>query len=200
MRNRTVPDTFVEDSVSIRAVKRSYAVAARILRKEAPEPSQIYEIATGKKAGNKEAAKRAFTRMAIAAADAIANAVTMLDSLIVIGGGLSGASELIIPIIVDEMNGSFERLSGERHERLVQRVFDLDSPSQREEFLRGEVTTVRVPGSGREITYDPLKRTTVGITRLGTSEAIALGAYAFAIKEMDKDKKGKRHSRKTTPS
>ena len=200
MRNRTVSDTFVEDSVSIRAVKRTYAVAARILRKEAPEPAQIFKIAVGRKPGNKEAAKKAFTRMAVAAADAIANSVTMLDSLVVIGGGLSGASEIIIPVIVDEMNGSFERLSGERHDRLVQRVFALDDAASREEFLRGEVTTVKVPRSGREITYDPLKRTAVGVTRMGTSEAIAMGAYAFAIHELDKEKKKKRHSRKATPN
>jgi hypothetical protein len=32
--------------------------------------------------------------------------------------------------------------------------------------------------------YDPLPRTVIGITRLGTSNAMAAGAYAFALKQL----------------
>jgi glucokinase len=32
--------------------------------------------------------------------------------------------------------------------------------------------------------YDPLPRTAIGITRLGTSEAVAIGAYAFALRQL----------------
>jgi glucokinase len=42
-----------------------------------------------------------------------------------------------------------------------------------------------VPGSGRKVAYDPLKRVGVGLSRLGTSRAVALGAYAFALAELD---------------
>ena len=33
--------------------------------------------------------------------------------------------------------------------------------------------------------YDPLQRVGVGISRLGTSEAVAIGAYAFALRKLD---------------
>jgi glucokinase len=32
--------------------------------------------------------------------------------------------------------------------------------------------------------YDPLQRLGVGMSRLGTSEAVAIGAYAFALKSL----------------
>lgn len=44
---------------------------------------------------------------------------------------------------------------------------------------------IGVPGSLRKICYDPLPRLGVGISRLGTSEAVAIGAYAFALKKLD---------------
>ena len=43
-----------------------------------------------------------------------------------------------------------------------------------------------MPGSGRKVAYDPLKRIGVGLSRLGTSRAVAIGAYAFALAELDR--------------
>ncbi|HPV55575.1 MAG TPA: ROK family protein, partial [Tenuifilaceae bacterium] len=39
----------------------------------------------------------------------------------------------------------------------------------------------------REVDYDPLKRFGVGLSRLGTSHAVAVGAYAFALKKLDEN-------------
>jgi glucokinase len=36
----------------------------------------------------------------------------------------------------------------------------------------------------RKLVYDPLQRTAVGISRLGTSEAVAIGAYAYALHQL----------------
>jgi len=33
--------------------------------------------------------------------------------------------------------------------------------------------------------HDPLPRGGIGISRLGTSDAIAIGAYAFALQKLD---------------
>jgi glucokinase len=41
--------------------------------------------------------------------------------------------------------------------------------------------------SERRVIYDPIKKTGVGITRLGTSEAVSIGAYAFALAQLDKN-------------
>jgi glucokinase len=70
--------------------------------------------------------------------------------------------------------------------RLAPLAFRIDDPAEREAFLRGELRSIEVPGSGRRILYDPMRRTAVGISRLGTSEAVAVGAYAFALRQLDR--------------
>jgi glucokinase len=67
------------------------------------------------------------------------------------------------------------------------RAFNLEDAGEREAFVKGEAREVVVPGSGRKVAYDPLKRIGVGLSRLGTSRAVALGAYAFALAELDTD-------------
>ena len=58
---------------------------------------------------------------------------------------------------------------------------DSAQSSQREAFLRGEPREIGVPYSSRRIVYDPQARTAIGISRLGTSQAVAIGACAFAL-------------------
>ncbi len=44
--------------------------------------------------------------------------------------------------------------------------------------------TMDVPGSGRQVAYDAGKRVAVGLSRLGTSRAVAVGAYALALEAL----------------
>jgi len=76
---------------------------------------------------------------------------------------------------------------GVRHplRRLVPLAFRIDDPAERDAFLRGEVRGIEVPASGGRILYDPMRRTAVGISRPGTSEVVAVGAYAFALRQLD---------------
>ena len=68
---------------------------------------------------------------------------------------------------------------------MVARAFNMEDAADRAVFLKGEARTVTVPGGTRTIQYDPLQRTAVGLSRLGTSEAVAIGAYAYAIRKLD---------------
>jgi glucokinase len=183
-RNKLDPQSNIEESVSIRAVRRVYAQEAGIAFEEAPEPREIFAIGKGEKPGPRTAAVEAFRRMGEAAGDALASAVTLVDGVVVIGGGLTGAAELFLPALVAEMNGSFETPSG-RIPRLEVKAFNLEDPAERAAFVKGAAREVVVPGSGRRVTYDPLKRIGVGLSRLGTSRATALGAYAFALTALD---------------
>jgi glucokinase len=183
-RNKLDLATNIEEAVSIRAVRRVYAERARIAFEEAPEPRDIYAIGKGEKPGNREAAVEAFRSMGEAAGDALASAITLVDGLVVIGGGLTGAAELFLPALVAEMNAPFETPSGPLM-RLEMTAFNLEDPGERARFVRGDVKEVTVPGSTRTVTYDPLERVGVGLSRLGTSRATALGAYAFALTALD---------------
>jgi len=68
--------------------------------------------------------------------------------------------------------------------RLTPRAFNFEDAAQRAEFLTGDRRVIPVPGSDRTVQYDPLQRTAIGISRLGTSEAVAIGAYAFALRRL----------------
>ena len=64
-------------------------------------------------------------------------------------------------------------------------AFNLEDDQHMNAFLRGAPRELAVPGSGRTISYDNMKRIGVGISRLGTSRAIAVGAYVFALATLD---------------
>ena len=96
------------------------------------------------------------------------------------GGGISGAYPLFLPALVDAVNGVYD--SGLH--RVCAHAHNLEDAAQREAFLQGDRREIRVPGSSRRMVYDPLPRTAIGITRLGTSEAVAIGAYAFALRQL----------------
>ena len=102
------------------------------------------------------------------------------------GGGLAGAAELFLPALVAELNGTFERLSGGNVCRAssFRRSTWRTRPNGRR-FLSGRAVEVRVPGSHRTVLYEPEKRTGVGLSRLGTSRAVGLGAYAWALRMLD---------------
>jgi len=180
LRNKRDPGINAEEGACIRAVRGVYAQCAGIPFDQAPEPKAIFDIGMGLAPGNRAAATEAFRRLGVVAGDAMAQALTLIDGLGVIGGGISGAHPLFLPALVDAVNGVYD--SGQR--RLVARAFNLEDPSQRERFLTGETRQIRVPGSARTVVYDSLARTAIGISRLGTSEAVAIGAYVFALRSL----------------
>lgn len=185
LRNKLAPTTNIEHHASIRAVRRLYASKSGIRPDDAPSPKDIFDIGMEKTKGNKEAATAAFREMGEAAGDAIANAITLIDGIVVIGGGLSGASDLFLPAIVKEMNGSYRNADGSTFRRLVAHVYNLEDQTDLKSFVKGSTRTVTVPGSTSTVTYDPEMRIGVGISKIGTSTAISIGAYAFALRSID---------------
>jgi glucokinase len=186
MRNKLISDCSVEDSVSIRGVKRVYMYEAGCCEKNCPLPEEIYKIGIGQEKGNKQAAIKAFEDLGVVAGDALANAITLIDGLIVIGGGLSGAYPLFINKIVEEMNKKYKTIDGASVDRLEVKVFNLEDDKERPGFLEGGKREIEVPFTKRKFKYDSLKRIGIGITRLGTLRAVSIGAYTYALNQLDK--------------
>lgn len=184
-RNKRHPKCFAEEGVSIRAVRGSYARIAGIDPADAPEPKEIYEIGTGKLDGHQDAALQAFAEMGEVIGDALANAMTLLDGLVVIGGGLSAAYPLFIDAILAEMNGTIESYGGDKLPRIVQQCFDLENPEHQKQFIAGQVKEILVPGTQKTIRYDAMKRLGIGRAVLDTSRAVSVGAYAYALSQLD---------------
>ena len=181
LRNKLRPEMNIEEHASIRGVRRIYAREAGIKFDDAPEPKDLFEIIKGHKKGNEKAARAAFQEMGEAVGDAIANAVTLIDGIVVIGGGLTGASEVFLPSVTKEMNGTFTKPDGTKFRRLVANVYNLEDQQELDKFLKGSKREILIPGTKRAVEYDPEARIGVGITKIGTSTAIALGAYAYAL-------------------
>ena len=184
LRNKLDPSMNAEEGACIRAVRRVYANQSGTPFDQVPEPKELFEIANGNMVGNQAAAREAFRCLGESAGDAVANAITLIDGLTVIGGGISNAWPLFLPALVDELNSTFTNPAGIKFRRLLPAAFNLEDTVQLETFLKGETRTIKVPGSDRSLAYDPLLRVGVGMSRLGTSQAIAIGAYAFALQKL----------------
>jgi glucokinase len=185
LRNKLHPEMNVEESISIRAIQRVYRESSGDSSELTPK--DIFDIANGEKAGNAEAARKAFATMGEALGDALSQLVTLIDGIVVIGGGVAGAHPFIFPAMFEEMNGSYSNFNGESYRRLVQRPFNLEDRQELEQFVKGDLKEVKVPGTDKKVQYDPLARTGVGISKLGASKAISIGAYAFALNALDKN-------------
>lgn len=174
-RNKKYPQYIVEESVSIRAVQRVY----RELSGDTSSftPKDIFDIAEGTRPGNQEAARHAFAELGEMAGDAIAQAITLIDGLVVIGGGLTGAAKYILPALLQEMNSETGMMNGSRFCRLQSKAFNLDDAAEFERFAKGEAVGISIPGSSRKVNYDPFKRIGVTISKQGASRSVALGAY-----------------------
>lgn len=187
-RNKKYPNLIAEESVSIRAVKRVYE---ELSGEDAQNitPKDIFDIAEGHKTGNKEAAIKAFEELGEMAGATIADALILIDGILVIGGGLSGAHKYIIPSIIKEMKRDVAMLNGATFPRFGSDVYNLMDIVDREAFLSNNAKKVKVPQSHRYVDYDIQKRTGIIISQIGTNQVIMYGAYAFALQELDKQKK-----------
>ena len=186
--HRDMPGIIVEEGVSVRAVKRVYGELSGD-RDHKLEPRDIFEIAEGRRPGDAEAARKAFAEMGAVAGRAISEAVTLIDGLVVIGGGITTAGKYIMPSLLKEMRSSIRTLGGDEVGRVQMRVFDLDDEREFAEFARGAQRELKIYGSERSVTFDPMKRTGVAISKMGASRAISVGAYAFALAQLDADEK-----------
>jgi glucokinase len=103
---------------------------------------------------------------------------------VVIGGGLSNAYKLFAPAMMEQINGKIETMAGVSIDRLEVKAFDLENPNQKETFLKSSPKKVRVPNSNREVEHNWQKHVAIGPTKLGTSKAVAIGAYAYALRRI----------------
>jgi glucokinase len=183
MRNRLYPQLCTDASIGREKVSRFYAEFAGIAMEEAPESATVFEIAKGVIDGDRQAALKTFSTLGEIIGDALANTSVLVDGLIVISGGLSGAHEFIMPTVMRELNSTINHLDGVQFQRIAQRAFYLNQESELAQFIKGNPQTLQIPFSSGTVTYDAMPRIGVGISQLGANQAIALGAYVFATSD-----------------
>lgn len=176
-------DWNAEESVSTRAIQRVYAIEAGLLFSNEIMPHDIADIALGKKKGNKDAAIIAFKIFGEALGSSIANILTLIDGIVVLGGGITAAWDLFSKDMFYEINRNYTHFEGQKTERLSFKVFDLEDVDTFKTFALGDVKKVKT-FSGKEYEFDTLARTGVGISKLGASTAIWLGAYNYGLQQL----------------
>jgi len=187
MRNSLMQDSFAEESISARAISIEYNNScAEQWRNSQLTPLDVYHIAKGKKQGDPKAAKESFRKLGYALGSVLADVITLFDAPVVIGGGIANGWDLFFPEMLLQLNSSIADRNGKTIPRLVMKVFNLEQPDQFVDFVKGDLTHIKVPFSDRTVAYDPQKRSGVGISHLGASKSVALGAYAFALNELEK--------------
>ena len=85
--------------------------------------------------------------------------------------------------IVKTMNEKYTTLNGEKLDRMEVIAFNLEDNLNA--FLQDTSTMINVPFSDEKVNYDPIKKIGVGVSRLGTSKAVSVGAYLFALDKLD---------------
>ncbi len=186
LRHKFDQDIICEDGVAVRAIKRVYADASG--SDEVLEPKDIFDIAEGTRSGDKAAAIKAFETMGEVAGSAMATAVSLLDGVIVIGGGITAAKKYIIPALLREMRSTIKTLSGDSVALVQPKVYNLDDEAEFAQYAIGQPRPIKVYGSDFYVNYDEQKRVGVAISSIGAPKAISLGAYNYALSELDKSK------------
>lgn len=175
-----------EEGISIRAARHFYSEFAGISVDKAPEPRNIFAIGKGIDSGNQEAAIKAYEKLGRFIGDSIANMISLFDGIVIIGGGIAGAKELIIPGINKELSHGFVKLNGDLNSRLTHKVYCLNEHEESLEFYKDHGQEISIPLSNNKVIYDVEPRSAYIFSNFDTSEMISLGAYWFAAEKLKK--------------
>ncbi len=185
-QNAKYPKLIAEESVSKRGVIRVYCERSGNSDTNFT-PKDIFEIAEGKKAGDQAAAKASFEELGRVAGVSIAHALDIIDGIVVIGGGIAGASKYILPVICQVLKENLGTINGTQYRRVEMEVFNWEDNSERSRFLNWSDRCVTSPVSGRGLAYHFARRTVVALSQAGASLSIMKGAYSFALLNLDKN-------------
>ncbi|GGF24404.1 ROK family protein [Echinicola rosea] len=183
-RNLLNQKLIAEESVSIRAIINFYKDSTG--EKRDLSPKDIFDIAIGRTPGEQNIAHQAFENMAVVIGESLAHVMTLIDTPVVIGGGIAGASSLVLPKVMGHLNGLIEMDQGKKVPRVVSQVYNVDDVESWTRFITDKVYEIEVPFcAGETVWYRPEKKIPIGLSRLGTNRAIAIGAYAFSLRQLE---------------
>lgn len=184
------PELIVEEGVSQRGVLYNYYLYSKDPDAKSITNSQdLYRIARGKIAGDQEAAIKAFETFGKVAGYTIAHCVTILDGIIVLGGGLSKSHKFFMPALLKELRAEMRTRQGDRLQRVPSYIYNLEDEQEFAAFAKGQQRQIPIYGTDETITCDTQKRLGIAVSHIGTSEATTIGAYCYALHKLDEKQK-----------
>ncbi len=186
LRHGLDPDLNAEEGISIRAIVNAYVELSADPQAKEMSPHDIARVASRETAGDQGAAIAAFERFGRTLGEAIATVVTLIDGVVVLGGGISAAHRLFMPSVLEVLNGPFsERRGGPP--RLLQRVYDLTENFSSDAFFSedysGHSSREILPGMASVAVSE--RRIPIAVSSLGADRAVNLGAYAIAFERLN---------------
>ena len=133
-----------------------------------------------------KAAQESFRQLGQVTAAALVNVLNIVDGIVVIGGGLSYNSKWILPGMMEEFARPAGTFTGNLLPTLQSEVYNFEDEEQRAAFLEDKDVFVNVPHTDKKVLYQAQRKIAVCISELGASKAINLGAYNFALNQLEK--------------
>ena len=184
--NSLEPDLIAEEGVSQRAILHYYNIYSNDPAAQGYTDSlDIFRIATGEREGDRAAALKAFDTFGQVAGHTIAQCVTVLDGIIVLGGGLSKSHTLFMPALLRELRAQMHTRTGQTLPRVPSYVYNLENEAEFDDFVKGEQRAIPIYGTSETILCDTQKRLGVVTSHIGTSVATTIGAYCYALHQLD---------------
>jgi len=184
MSNLYKPHYNIEESVSSRAIQFVYSENAKIKNDPKLMPKDIFEIALGKIKGNKQAAVHSFNEYGKALGYVLSDVITLIDGLVVVGGGITAAWELFAPALFKTIQTKHQNLNDGFSKRTTVKVFNLENDLEKQTFLKGSVRNFKI-SENNSVTYDVMPRTAIIRSIKGASVSTSLGAYQYAISQIN---------------
>ncbi|HQW16310.1 MAG TPA: ROK family protein [Niabella sp.] len=178
------PDLIVEEAISARAVCRRYSELSGITDLNL-QPHDIYGIAEAIVPGDRQAAIDSFSALGTALGFTIAETLNIIDGIVVIGGGLSGAHKYLMPALMAAIRRPRYTEDGREFPRTQTQVYNLMDEREQHVFLNDESVIITQKKTFKTVSYDAVKKTGVIITSRDTSHSVAIGAYNLALTELD---------------
>ena len=185
LRNKKFPYSYTETTISAQGLVNTYKRFANISAEKNLSAGDVSEIALGNIKGNQEAALATFNEFGEVLGNALVDISTIVDGLIVIGGGLSNAYDLFIRSLINEMNSKIKTQEGIPINRLTYSMHNLENPKEYAEFCSKSEQLIQVPFSDEKISYYGVQKIGVGKSFYETSHSVAIGAYLLAVKKLN---------------
>ena len=185
MPNKFKPEWGAEESVSTRSIQRVYSEEAGLPFSSELMPKDIYDMASGAREGHQDAAKEAFRKFGEGLGNTISGLLTLIDGIVVIGGGVVSAWEFFAPAMFREIEREYRTFEGSTYPRLPFKVYNLENEEDFDEFAAGQLKTIGIPGTDKTIEIDSQPRVGIATSKIGASKAISLGAYHYANQQLD---------------
>lgn len=114
----------------------------------------------------------------------MATAASLIDGIIVVGGGITAANKYILPAILQEMRSTLKTASGETLGRIQTKVFNLDDEKGFEEFAADTSQKIKVLGYDEYVGYDPVKKIGIATSAAAAAKSISVGAALYALNNL----------------